>query len=248
MRGRLVAYGHSWVAGDGATRPERRLVDVAALRMGLTPVNLGIGGSSSGQTADLVRREGAAPADAYLIVTGLNDARLHGGDPAALEAYAGALDVVVGGCAATSPESVTLVVRQPPLTTTADTHLTTVVRPLRSRRTTTGSRRSPPATPGRSSSRSPVGTRRRCWPTTRSTPTTSGTPPSAGRWRTPITPRASAGRARSTTEAWPPGLRRSRGSSTPPSHWRALPAGSVPRARAPRPPGPSAAEPATGGS
>jgi len=111
--GRLVAYGHSWVAGDGATRPELRLVDVAAARTGLTPVNLGVGGSSSSQTAELVRREGAPAAEAYLLMAGLNDARLD--DPTALGAYAVSLDVVVGVCAMTSPGSVILLVRQPPL-------------------------------------------------------------------------------------------------------------------------------------
>lgn len=40
MPGRLVGYGHSWVVGDGVTRPQRRLLDVAASRLGLTPVDL----------------------------------------------------------------------------------------------------------------------------------------------------------------------------------------------------------------
>jgi len=115
MPGLLVGYGHSWVAGEGATRPKRRLLHVAALRLGLTPVNLGVGGSSSAQTAALVRSEGAAPAEAYLVVVGLNDARLREEDPAALGAYALALDVVVGACIARSPGSVVLLVRQPPL-------------------------------------------------------------------------------------------------------------------------------------
>src|SRR4029453_10962078 len=72
---RLVAYGHSWVAGEAASRPERRLTPLAAARLGMTPVSVGVGGSSTTDTAGLVRREGAARADAYLILAGLNDAR-----------------------------------------------------------------------------------------------------------------------------------------------------------------------------
>jgi len=112
---RLVAYGHSWVAGDGATRPERRLVDVAAGQLHLEPVNLGVGGSASAQTAELVRRTAVPCAAAYVLMTGLNDARLHGVDPAALRRYTHAVATVVGRCLDAAPDGVVLVVEQPPL-------------------------------------------------------------------------------------------------------------------------------------
>jgi lysophospholipase L1-like esterase len=81
----------------------------------MTPLNLGVGGSSSRQTAELVCREGAAAADAYLLVVGLNDARRHGTDPAALEAYARALNAIVDRCLAASAQAPVLAVEQPPL-------------------------------------------------------------------------------------------------------------------------------------
>lgn len=115
MRPRLAAYGHSWVAGAGASRPDRCLVDTAALLLEMTPINRGVGGTSSAQTAELIRRDGAAPADAYLIMTGLNDARLHGLNPAALDAYTRALKAVVDTCGAQTTRAPVLLVEQPPL-------------------------------------------------------------------------------------------------------------------------------------
>ncbi|MEP6650805.1 MAG: SGNH/GDSL hydrolase family protein, partial [Lapillicoccus sp.] len=103
---RLVLYGHSWVAGEAATRPERRLSDLAGARLGMTPVNAGVGGSSAIETVALVRRHGVVRGEAYLILAGLNDAGLHGTDPAALEAYSSALDTVVTACEAAAPDAV----------------------------------------------------------------------------------------------------------------------------------------------
>jgi len=60
MRRRLAAYGHSWVVGAGASRPDRCLVDTAALLLEMTPINRGVGGTSSAQTAELIRRDGAS--------------------------------------------------------------------------------------------------------------------------------------------------------------------------------------------
>jgi hypothetical protein len=57
----LIAYGHSWIQGDGASGPARRLVDVAAREFGCEPINLGVGGSASTDTADLVGREPPPP-------------------------------------------------------------------------------------------------------------------------------------------------------------------------------------------
>jgi len=111
----LVAYGHSWVAGDGATTSERVLVDVAARQLGLEPVKLGVGGSHSVQTAELVRQRGAPEAACYLLMTGLNDARFHGIDQSALERYSHAVQTVVGRCLGAASDAVVLVIEQPPL-------------------------------------------------------------------------------------------------------------------------------------
>jgi lysophospholipase L1-like esterase len=81
----------------------------------MTLVNAGVGGSSTTDAAGLVGREGAVRADAYLILSGLNDARLHGMDPAALDAYVSALETVVAAGEAAAPDAVVLLVEQPPL-------------------------------------------------------------------------------------------------------------------------------------
>jgi lysophospholipase L1-like esterase len=112
---RLVLYGHSWVAGEAATRPERRFSEVTAASLGMTPVNLGVGGSSTIDTASHVSRHSTPRADAYLLLAGLNDARLNGCDPAALDAYSTALETIVTACEAVSPNAVVLLVAQPPL-------------------------------------------------------------------------------------------------------------------------------------
>lgn len=112
---RLALYGHSWVAGEAASRPQHRLSDLVAVGLGMTPVNLGVGGSSTVETAALVSRHGVVPAEAYLVLSGLNDARLHGTDPAALDAYSSALETVVTACEAAAPDAVVLLVEQPPL-------------------------------------------------------------------------------------------------------------------------------------
>ena len=112
---RLALYGHSWVAGEAASRPERSLSDLAGARLGMTPINLGVGGSSTLEAAALVSRCGVVRAEAYLILTGLNDARLHGTDPAALDAYSSAMETVVTACEASGPDAVVLLIEQPPL-------------------------------------------------------------------------------------------------------------------------------------
>lgn len=112
---RFALYGHSWVAGEAASRPERRLSDLVAARLGMTPVNLGVGGSSTIETAAHIGGHGVVRAEAYLILAGLNDARLHGTDPVALDAYSSALEAVVTACEAAAPDAVVLLVEQPPL-------------------------------------------------------------------------------------------------------------------------------------
>jgi lysophospholipase L1-like esterase len=114
-RRRLAAYGHSWVVGQGASRAERGLVDIAAFLLGMEAKNLGVSGSSGIQTAALIRRQGAVRADAYLVLIGLNDARRHGLDPVALDAYTEALEEVVDSCAAAVTGTPVLLVLQPRL-------------------------------------------------------------------------------------------------------------------------------------
>ena len=115
MRPRLAAYGHSWVAGDSASSPERRLVNIAARILDMSPVNLGVSGSSSKQTVRLVRQAGVLEAEAYLFLAGLNDARMHGQDPDALDDYTLALGSLLDACTMATPGSLVLLIEQPPL-------------------------------------------------------------------------------------------------------------------------------------
>lgn len=109
----LTAYGHSWIQGDGASRPACRLVDVAAGRLGCAPTNLGTGGSSTTDVADLVRRRPPPPAELYLMMTGLNDARLHGTSPGALQAYSDALRAILAALHRANPAALTIAIEQP---------------------------------------------------------------------------------------------------------------------------------------
>lgn len=115
MSGLLVAYGHSWVDGDGATAIHRRMVEQVAALLGLRADNRGVGGSASRHTAALVRAERPPPATAYLLMTGLNDLRLHGDDARAIDAYGAAARTVVEACLAAASDATTLVLEQPPL-------------------------------------------------------------------------------------------------------------------------------------
>lgn len=111
----LAAYGHSWVQGDGASTPQNRLVEVAARELHLQPRNLGVGGSASTDTAELLARQPPPVAALYLLMTGLNDARLHGADPAGLEEYSLALDVILGALRGARPDAPIIAVEQPHL-------------------------------------------------------------------------------------------------------------------------------------
>jgi len=111
----LTSYGHSWVQGAGASRPARRLVDVASRRLGCAPTNLGVGGTLSTDTADLVAREPPPVSRLYVLITGLNDARLYGASPVALGSFTAALEAILGGFARAHPEALTVTVEQPHL-------------------------------------------------------------------------------------------------------------------------------------
>lgn len=112
---RLTAYGHSWVQGDGASTPAHRMVDVAARLLGVAPCNRGVGGSSSLQTAALVARHPPPSSQLYLLVAGLNDARLNGPDTVALVRYAAAVRSVLRAFRAARPDATTIVLAQPHL-------------------------------------------------------------------------------------------------------------------------------------
>lgn len=115
MRRRIAAYGHSWVAGDSASCPERSFVNVAATILDMTPLNVGVGGSSSNQTAGLVRQAGVLEAETYLFLVGLNDSRMHGKEPDSLDDYTWALRSLLDACTRAAPRSLVLLVEQPPL-------------------------------------------------------------------------------------------------------------------------------------
>ncbi|MBA3524971.1 MAG: SGNH/GDSL hydrolase family protein [Geodermatophilaceae bacterium] len=111
----LVAYGHSWVQGDGASRPERAFVDVAARELGVVATNLGVGGTASADVHSRLRGEPAPVSRQYLVMTGLNDARLHGASPEALESYAVALLAIFRAFHGANPAGRTVAVEQPHL-------------------------------------------------------------------------------------------------------------------------------------
>ncbi len=111
----LTAYGHSWVRGSGATAPERGFVDLVARSFDLWVDNRGVSGTLSTQTAELVCRAAPPFSAAYLVMTGLNDSRLHGGSPRALGEYGSALDAILRALLLASPEATIAVVEQPRL-------------------------------------------------------------------------------------------------------------------------------------
>ena len=109
----LVAYGHSWVQGDGASDPSLRMVDLAAQALGLGQCNLGVGGSSTIETAALVGQQPPPPAQLYLLLTGLNDLRLRGRAREALARYTDALRSVLAACRSSAPDALVIAVEQP---------------------------------------------------------------------------------------------------------------------------------------
>jgi len=112
---RLTAYGHSWVHGTGATGYDRCLVALAARSLGSAADNRGVGGTLSTQTAELASRQEPSGATTFLLITGLNDARLHGSCVAGLDRYSAALHSIFRAFRATSPEALIVAVAQPHL-------------------------------------------------------------------------------------------------------------------------------------
>ncbi|HEU4667746.1 MAG TPA: SGNH/GDSL hydrolase family protein [Arthrobacter sp.] len=111
----MVAYGHSWVDGDGALSPEACLAAQTAAALGLALDNRGVGGSSSTGTAALVQADPPPPARLYLLMTGLNDLRLGGDAASALEDYRAALRTILDACRRASPDALLVAIIQPHL-------------------------------------------------------------------------------------------------------------------------------------
>jgi lysophospholipase L1-like esterase len=111
----LIGYGHSWVDGDGASAPSRRLGMLLAEALSCAFRNEAIGGSLSTRTAAQVTAERPPAAEFYLLMTGLNDLRLFGDRAEALTDYEAALTTIFDTFAVTAPEAPVLTVEQPRL-------------------------------------------------------------------------------------------------------------------------------------
>ncbi|WP_248764178.1 SGNH/GDSL hydrolase family protein [Pseudarthrobacter sp. SSS035] len=111
----MVSYGHSWIAGDGATTAANCLVQCAARRLGFEPENRGVGGSLSTATATLLVEDPPPPASVYVVMTGLNDLRFGGESAESLERYSEALDSIFSAFHRADPDAAIVAVEQPHL-------------------------------------------------------------------------------------------------------------------------------------
>ena len=111
----MVAYGHSWVDGDGASAAASCLAALVAAGLDLELDNRGVGGSSSTGTAALVQADPPPPATAYLLMTGLNDLRLGGDAASALLEYAAALRTILDAVRRAAPDALVVAIAQPHL-------------------------------------------------------------------------------------------------------------------------------------
>lgn len=109
----MVSYGHSWVAGEGASSRSSGFAALTAQELGLSLENRAVSGSDSRSTAELMSDAPPPPAPLYLVMTGLNDLRLHGDDPSGLSLYAAALRRILTILRRTSPHSSVVAVAQP---------------------------------------------------------------------------------------------------------------------------------------
>ncbi|MET4589702.1 SGNH/GDSL hydrolase family protein [Arthrobacter sp. 754] len=111
----MVAYGHSWVDGDGASAATSCLAALVAAGLDLELDNRGVGGSSSTGTAALVRAYPPPPARLYLLMTGLNDLRLGGDAASAQQGYTDALRTIFAAFREAAPDALVVALAQPPL-------------------------------------------------------------------------------------------------------------------------------------
>jgi lysophospholipase L1-like esterase len=109
----LSAYGHSWVFGTGSSRRDRGFSALTARVLRLRHDDRAVSGSLSMETARIVASNPPPPASLFLLMTGLNDARLNGHAPAAREAYADALALLFRAFHQASPAAAVLALEQP---------------------------------------------------------------------------------------------------------------------------------------
>ena len=108
----LSAYGHSWVDSSGAPEPGSFMAESAARRLGFAIRNEGVAGTLSTETALLTPPPRSV---VFLLMTGLNDARLFGRSEHAKRDYAEALRVIFGAFRTANPDAVVIALEQPHL-------------------------------------------------------------------------------------------------------------------------------------
>ncbi|NOJ58905.1 SGNH/GDSL hydrolase family protein [Arthrobacter sp. 260] len=111
----MVAYGHSWVDGDGASSVETSFATLAARQLGILLDNRAAGGSASVSTAELLATEPPPVAECYLLMTGLNDLRLGGDSAPSARRYEESLHSILATLGRTSPSAPVIAVAQPHL-------------------------------------------------------------------------------------------------------------------------------------
>lgn len=109
----LIAYGHSWTAGDGASSAALCFAAQSASDLGLDLDNRGVGGSGSAATAESIAVVPPPAAALYVLMTGLNDLRLGGESPSSARQYATALRRILAAFRRTSPKALVVAVAQP---------------------------------------------------------------------------------------------------------------------------------------
>jgi lysophospholipase L1-like esterase len=111
----MTAYGHSWVAGEAASDDAHAFVALAAAELGLEADNRGVGGSHSPATARVVAEDPPTGSAVVVVMTGLNDLRAAGTDPAGPRQYADALHAILRTVRTSAPDAVVVAVEQPHL-------------------------------------------------------------------------------------------------------------------------------------
>lgn len=112
---RLSAYGHSWVDSTGTAEPQKFMAERVARKLGMSVNNCGVGGSLSTETAALATQRPVESSTIFLLMTGLNDARMFGPCPERLMDYAQALDTIFKAFHQAKPAGTIIAVQQPHL-------------------------------------------------------------------------------------------------------------------------------------
>lgn len=99
--------------GTGSSRRDRGFSPLTARVLRLRHDNRAESGSLSTETARLVASSPPPPASLFVLMTGLNDARLNGHSPAASEAYSDALALLLRAFRQASPAAPVLALEQP---------------------------------------------------------------------------------------------------------------------------------------